>query len=116
MRTLDSVEKAANESRISFTILGNPETADFVLVDTGAAPLGVDELAAYRKRGMYFCGVVGLGFDGAPRTALEEPLDTSAVTALAEAFLAGLSARLLDGDPALRELFALFALEDTRSC
>jgi len=107
------------DAELSVSLLGNPQTSDFELVDTAQLPLSEDHLNRLRARGMYYLGVTGL-VGGTPRTALIEGLSHSDIGALTSAFLAYLATVLQlpqkpAPSPAVEWVAELFALEDPRT-
>ncbi len=84
MKTYDKFEQIANDAQFAAGILGNLETDDFALVDINCvSKTPAKDLCG---RGLCFLGIVGI-VQGAPRIALDEPLDDATIEALAKAFV-----------------------------
>ena len=108
----DKFEQLVFDAQLSVAILGNPETADFELVDLSTpGPLSEDQLS--RARRMHFVGVFAI-VGCIPRTALALPLDDATYTALSAAFVRHIEVRA-NAELEAQFLTRLFALEDTRN-
>ena len=108
----DKFEQLVFDAELAVAVLGNPETADFELVDLSTpGPLSEDQLR--RARRMSFVGVLAI-VKCIPRTAFDTPLDDAALTALGEAFVRHIEVRA-NAELEAQFLTRLFALEDTRN-
>jgi hypothetical protein len=114
-------EKLVWDAQLAVCILGNPQTSDFILIDL-TAPLRDMRSEISAQRGLYFLGAAGI-IQGAPRTALAEPLDNAAVDALAGAYVrhveSVLASRISKATVPLQNdsetwLWRLWSLKDTR--
>lgn len=82
MQKLDKFEAIAHDAQFPVCILGNPQTSEYALIDL-EKPLPKTLLD---ERGMYFIGAIGI-VDGAPRVALNEPLEDATISRLSQAYL-----------------------------
>lgn len=82
----DKFEMVVRYATHPVCLLGNVETSDFELVDLDAELLSEDAQRELRERGLYFIGAMGI-LNGAPCTALAEPLDEGTILALSAAYV-----------------------------
>ena len=113
MQTFDKHEVIAGFAQYPASILGNLETRDFVLIAMNDLPLSEPSRLDYTARGFTYIGDVGI-LNGKPRTALYEPLDNDAITALSAAYIRLVEAALKPKDASEEWLKKLWALGDQR--
>ncbi len=91
MRSLNKHEQLAHDGDFIVCILGNLQTSEFELLDP--AQLAVADTArTLTRRGFQYVGTVGM-VNGAPRTALDEPLDDATISTLSSAYVRHVTAR-----------------------
>lgn len=113
MRLLDKFELLAGFGKFPVVILGNPSARDFELLDLERVPLEPNLEAAYKDRGLYFCGTFAL-IDGQGRCEFTELLDADMIAALAGAYAQLVIAKMREPADGADWLQALYNLPDNR--
>ena len=84
MKTYDHFEQIVGFAAFPVAIVGNLESENFELIDIIPEPPSADVTQRLSERGMSFIAAIGI-VEGAPGTALAEPLDAITATALRQA-------------------------------
>lgn len=115
----------AGSAEYAASIIGNPETQVYILLDTRTpAPSAASETARIMaERHMRYLGVIGI-VQGVPRVALSVPLDADSIALLAHTFVQRIEADTMSAtvivdrphqDDFVRFAEALWRLEDPRT-
>ena len=83
---LERFETLLAQSQFAVCVLGNSTLDEFELLDLGSEPVPSEVTEDLQRRGLCFIGLMGLGLDGEPRSALAVPIGPSTMRALAYSF------------------------------